>query len=288
MLKAEKLAYTYPLTEAPVFEDISFEVLQGEVCAIIGKNGCGKTTLIKCLTGIFTPQRGHVDIVSPIGYVPQKVNFVYDMTVLDAIVMGRYPYFGAFSMPKKTDYDSAHACADQLKITALLDKNFSKLSGGQQQLVMVARALAVEPQCMVFDEPCSALDYGNQNHILSIISTLKENYTLDPNNIVAVAQSIITTRQQVLGILISTPEECRFYFTEVSVGNSITSRADDGCGLHSRGYLLNFYTNTINFNDILKQAGALLVEDKEECDINLSPELLEKDTFINLLLNNGN
>ncbi len=202
MLKAEKLAYTYPLTEAPVFEDISFEVLQGEVCAIIGKNGCGKTTLIKCLTGIFTPQRGHVDIISPIGYVPQKVNFVYDMTVLDAIVMGRYQYIGAFSMPKKSDYDRARACADQLKITELLDKNFSKLSGGQQQLVIVARALAVDPQCIVFDEPCSALDYGNQNHILSIISTLKENQitaifsTHDPNHALHTADKVLIMNQR--------------------------------------------------------------------------------------------
>lgn len=202
MLTVDNLAYTYPHTQTPVFEDLSFEVPQGEVCAVIGKNGCGKTTLIKCLTGIFTPQRGHVDIVSPIGYVPQKVNFVYDMTVLDAIVMGRYPYIGAFSMPKKADYDIARACADQLTITELLDKTFSKLSGGQQQLVMVARALAVGPHCIVFDEPCSALDYGNQNRILSIISALKEKQitavfsTHDPNHALHTADTVLVMQQR--------------------------------------------------------------------------------------------
>ncbi len=202
MLKADDLAYAYPYTDTLVFEGISFEVPQGEVCAIIGKNGSGKTTLIKCLTGIFTPQRGHVDIVSPIGYVPQKVNFVYDMTVLDAIVMGRYQYIGAFSLPKKSDYAIARACAGQLNITELLEKNFSKLSGGQQQLVMVARALAVEPQCIIFDEPCSALDYGNQNHILSIISALKEKQitaifsTHDPNHALHTADKVLIMQQR--------------------------------------------------------------------------------------------
>jgi ABC-type cobalamin/Fe3+-siderophores transport system ATPase subunit len=149
-----------------------------------------------------TPQRGRVDIASPIGYVPQKVNFIYDMTVLDAIVMGRYAYIGAFSMPKKADYDIARACAERLKITDLLDKTFAKLSGGQQQLVMVARALAVGPQCIIFDEPCAALDYGNQNRILSIIGTLKENQitavfsTHDPNHALHTADKVLIMKQR--------------------------------------------------------------------------------------------
>jgi len=202
MIQAEQLAFAYPDTDTPVFEDISFSVAQGEVCAILGKNGSGKTTCIKCLTGIFKPQRGRLDVVEPIGYVPQKVSLVYDMTVLDAIVMGRYRYNGAFSLPRKADYDVARSCADQLKITDLLEKNFSKLSGGQQQLVMVARALAVEPQCIVFDEPCSALDYGNQNHILSIIGSLREKRitavfsTHDPNHALHTADKVLVIKQR--------------------------------------------------------------------------------------------
>ncbi len=197
MLNVEKLAYTYPKTERPVFKDISLGVMQGEVCAIIGKNGSGKTTLIKCITGIFASQEGNVDVVSPIGYVPQKVNFIYDMSALDAIVMGRYQYIGAFSIPKKADYEIARDSAERLNITDLLDKNISKLSGGQQQLVLVARALAVEPRCIVFDEPCAALDYGNQNKILSIINKLRENKitavfsTHDPNHVIHLADKVL-------------------------------------------------------------------------------------------------
>ena len=200
MLGIENIEYKYPNGKAPVFTGISFSVAQGEVCAILGKNGSGKTTMIKCITGINKPQKGKIDIISPVGYVPQKVNFIYEMTVLDAIVMGRYHYFGAFSMPKKTDYETARACAEKLGITDLLDKVFSQLSGGQHQMVLIARALTVGSKCIVFDEPCSSLDYGNQNNILSIISTLKETNTTavfsthDPNHVIHVADKVLILR----------------------------------------------------------------------------------------------
>jgi iron complex transport system ATP-binding protein len=200
MLSIEKIAYTYPGSDGPVFSDLSLSVGQGEVCAILGKNGSGKTTLIKCLTGILKPQQGTINLVPPVGYVPQKVNFVYDMTVLDAIVMGRYQYFGAFSMPKKEDYETARICAEKVGITDLLDKVFSQLSGGQQQMALIARALTVGSQCIVFDEPCASLDYGNQNHILSIIGTLKATNTTavfsthDPNHVIHVADKALILR----------------------------------------------------------------------------------------------
>jgi len=197
MLNIEKIAYSYPESRHPVFRNISLSVAQGEVCAILGKNGSGKTTLLKCITGINKPQQGKIDILPPVGYVPQKVNFVYDMTVLDTIVMGRYQYIGAFSVPKKSDYEIARICAEKLGITELLDKNFSQLSGGQQQMALIARALTVGSNCIVFDEPCAALDYGNQNHILSVISALKESNTTaifsthDPNHVIHVADKVL-------------------------------------------------------------------------------------------------
>jgi len=200
MLDVEKIEFTYPGSKQAVFRDISFSVAQGEVCALLGKNGSGKTTLIKCITGIHKPQKGKIGIVHPVGYVPQKANFIYDMTVLDAIVMGRYKYIGAFSMPKKKDYETARNCAARLGITDLLEKSFSELSGGQQQMVLIARALSVGSKCIVFDEPCSSLDYGNQNNILSIISALKETNTTvifsthDPNHVIHIAGKVLILR----------------------------------------------------------------------------------------------
>ncbi len=200
MLDIEKIEYSYPNSRQPVFRNVSFSVAQGEVCAILGKNGSGKTTLIKCITGIYKPQKGKISIIPPVGYVPQKINFIFDMTVLDAIVMGRYQYIGAFSTPKKSDYETARACAERLGITDLLDKVFSELSGGQQQMVLIARALTVGSKCIVFDEPCSSLDYGNQNNILSIINTLKETNTTaifsthDPNHVIHIANKVLILR----------------------------------------------------------------------------------------------
>ena len=197
MLKVQHIDFTYPNSEKIILKDLSFEVEAGQTCAILGKNGSGKTTLIKCLAGILTPDAGEVDISKPVGYVPQKVNFVYDMKVLDTIVMGRYQYIGAFSLPKKEDYEIAKECAARLEITHLLDQSFSQLSGGQQQMAIVARALAVGSDCIIFDEPCSALDFGNQNKILSIISQVSHKNitsifsTHDPNHALHIADKVL-------------------------------------------------------------------------------------------------
>ena len=200
MLQVDKITYNYPENKDPVFSNLSLSVAEGEICAILGKNGSGKTTLIKCITGILKPQLGKVNIASRVAYVPQKINLIYDMTVLDAIVMGRYQHFGAFSSPKKSDYVAARASAAKLSITDLLDKNFLQLSGGQQQLVLIARALSVGSTCIVFDEPCASLDYGNQNQILSVIRGLKETNTTvifsthDPNHVIHIADKAMILR----------------------------------------------------------------------------------------------
>lgn len=201
MIKVNQIQFTYPNSKEVVFKDITFDVDLGSVCAIIGKNGCGKTTLIKCMTGILSPELGSIEILQPSGYVPQKVNFIYDMKVLDAIVMGRYHSIGPFSLPQKLDYDIARNCADELKITPLLDKNFSELSGGQQQMVLLARALAVGSECILFDEPFSALDYGNQNQIMAVIKKLsKTNITAifsthDPNHVLHIADKVLIMKE---------------------------------------------------------------------------------------------
>ena len=112
--------------------------------------------------------------------------------------------------------------------------------------------------------------------------TLPQNHMVNPNNVVAVAKSEINKKQKILGLVSITPEEGRFYFSEAYMGNSVTSRSGKGSE-HSRKYLFNFYTDTISLNEILELAGAELVHSREMCDIDLSPESLEKDTIINLV-----
>ena len=107
---------------------------------------------------------------------------------------------------------------------------------------------------------------------------------VDPNNIISVVQSEIDKKQKMLGLLITTTKESRFYFAESAIGNAITSR-NSKLSENSRKYLMGFYQNSIELEDILLKAGAFLTNDKEaDCDIDLSPENLEKDSILNLLL----
>ena len=115
------------------------------------------------------------------------------------------------------------------------------------------------------------------------VKNFRNNYMVDPNNIVSVAQSEISQRQKILGLLITTMKESRFYFVETSIGTSITAR-DSEVSNNSRKYLINFYKDSIELKDILLKAGAKLVDDKDKSDIDLSPENLEKDSILNLLL----
>lgn len=114
------------------------------------------------------------------------------------------------------------------------------------------------------------------------ISNLKENYTVNPNNVIAITQSEMDDKQRILGLLVTTTSECRFYFVESNIGKSISSSNTDFVK-HSRQYLFDFYNNTISLNKILEKAGAKLIEDKEKCDIDLSSEKLEKDTILKLI-----
>jgi len=109
------------------------------------------------------------------------------------------------------------------------------------------------------------------------------NYMVNPNNIVSVVQSEISQKQKILGLLITTMKESRFYFAETSIGRSITS-SNSKVAENSRKYLISFYQNSIEFKDILIKAGAKFVDSKDKRDIDLSPESLEKDSILNLLL----
>jgi hypothetical protein len=110
-----------------------------------------------------------------------------------------------------------------------------------------------------------------------------KNYMVDPNNVICIADSVINQKQKILGMLAVTPDESRFYFAESYLGRSITSSGNEYVR-QSRDYLSAFYKNAISLNDVLKKAGAILVDEKDDCDIDLSPESIDKSTIINLLV----
>lgn len=114
------------------------------------------------------------------------------------------------------------------------------------------------------------------------VNKLYKNFMVNPNNMITTTKSVINTQQKILGLLVTTETENRFYFAETSIGSSITVGYSDHAG-YARKFLSDYYKNSINFRDILIMSGAILVDDKNEADIDLSPEILEKDSFLNIL-----
>ncbi len=171
-----------------VFEDVGFSVGEGEILSILGPNGCGKTTLLKCINALLKLRKGEVliegkrvnslrksDVGKKIGYVPQSHGSTFPYSVLEIVLMGRAPHLGLFSSPSAKDVEIAKEAIEMLGISHLMNRPYSQTSGGEAQLVLIARALAAEPIALLLDEPTSHLDLKNQMVILSFLEKLGEN-----------------------------------------------------------------------------------------------------------------
>jgi iron complex transport system ATP-binding protein len=158
---------------------------QGEVLALLGPNGGGKTTLLKTLLGILAPQQGEVAIdgralatvplrerARLIAYVPQVHMPTFAFTVESVVLMGRTSHGNLFSRPSAHDRMVAARMLEQFGIANLAARPYTMISGGERQLVLLARALAQEPQFVVLDEPTASLDFGNQGKVMREIRAL--------------------------------------------------------------------------------------------------------------------
>jgi len=170
-----------------ILNHISFEVKSGEVMSVLGSNGVGKTTLLKCMMGFLKWQEGQSYVdgtpISEIGskelwkriaYVPQAKGSAFSFTALDMVVLGRSAHIGTFKQPQKEDIDIALSAMEEIGILHLKDKLCTKMSGGELQMVLIARALTVFPEMLVLDEPESNLDFKNQLIILDTIKKLSK------------------------------------------------------------------------------------------------------------------
>ncbi len=183
MLAVEDLAFGYG--RRIVGSGVSFTLDRGEVLCLLGPNGCGKTTLLKTLLGLLPAQAGRVrvegsdlagmrrrDAARLVAYVPQAHAAFFPFTVREVAVMGRASRLNAFATPGPADEAAAERALDTLGIGHLAEADYSRISGGERQLVLIARALAGEPRLLVMDEPTASLDFGNQARVLSQVRRL--------------------------------------------------------------------------------------------------------------------
>ncbi len=168
--------------EEEILTDISFGLPPGQILTILGQNGIGKTTLLKCLLGILPWERGQTLIdgekmnykrhMGRIGYVPQAYKFVFPYTVEETVMMGLAGRIGVFSSPSLRDRKQVEDVLAEMGVAHLKKRPCSQLSGGQLQLVFMARGLVKNPELMILDEPESHLDYKNQIFILKTLQKL--------------------------------------------------------------------------------------------------------------------
>lgn len=170
-----------------IVRGVSFSATHGEFVCIIGANGCGKTTLLKCILGLIAPFSGKVHMegkntlrlsdkerAQMFAYIPQVHTPPFPFSTADVVLMGRTPYIGRFSQIKQEDRKIAWEAMCTLGIEHLAQRTYTKLSGGQQQLILIARALAQQPQLIIMDEPTASLDFGNQQIVLSRMRALAD------------------------------------------------------------------------------------------------------------------
>jgi iron complex transport system ATP-binding protein len=169
----------------PVVSDINIKIKSGEILCLLGPNGSGKTTFLKTILGFLKLQSGQIilngesidhwtgkKMAQNIGYVPQVHTPPFPFTVLDVVTMGRAAHLGIFSSPATSDFILAESMLNTLGIGFLKDCIYTEISGGERQMVLIARALVQQPHILVLDEPTMNLDFGNQARVLKQINHL--------------------------------------------------------------------------------------------------------------------
>jgi len=194
------LSYQYPGREKPVFEHVSLTLKEGELLTILGRNGCGKSTLFACMLGLLRGTAGSIRLdgaeigsLSPkkiaelVGYVPQEHAPAFPYSVFEFVLMGCASGVGLMSHPGKKEEDMAERAIRRMGLSYLKDRPYTELSGGERQQVTIARAIAAEPRVVLFDEPTAHLDFGKQVQAMGIIRELSRSgysvvvTTHDPN-----------------------------------------------------------------------------------------------------------
>ena len=207
------IGYTYKDSSKAALQNITLQIPKGLITSLLGPNGCGKTTFIDILLGWRKPDAGEVLINGKklsaysrrersklISLVPQNEPLQFSFTLLDYVLFGRVPYLPQLGSPGKEDINIALHALETVGLQHLYSRSITSLSGGERQLVMLARSLAQQPEILLLDEPTSSLDPGNTEKVLNILKELgKKGLTIlfsthDPSSAAHIADFIIMLR----------------------------------------------------------------------------------------------
>lgn len=249
MLEVQHLSCGY--AKRTVLKDVSFQLQSGELMCLLGPNGVGKTTLFKTLLGLLPSRTGNIlldgkptrhwsrkDFAQRVGYVPQAHTPPFPFQVKDVVAMGRVAHLGLFSAPKAPDLLIAEQALETLGITHLATASYTEISGGERQLVLIARALAQQPKLLVMDEPTSNLDYGNQLKVMAHVRQIAD--------------------EQNIGILLTThyPNHALLYGTQVlALDRDQSYRLGHPAEVITESYLQQTYQVAVEIHDVTRRDG---------------------------------
>lgn len=189
-ISVDNLSFSYG--NRNVLKQVSFSAEDGQFVSVLGPNGVGKSTLFRCMLGLLSPGEGctrvngkdisHMDaaaLARQIAYIPQSHNPVFNFSVFDMVLMGTTAQMGNFSSPGKAQEQLALAALDKLKILHLKDRGYANISGGERQLILIARAIAQQAKILMMDEPSANLDFGNRIRVMQTVKQLtREGYLI--------------------------------------------------------------------------------------------------------------
>ena len=197
----------------PVIGDVSFTAEKGELLAVLGPNGVGKSTLFRCLLGFLKPVGGEIlvdgkelgaysrrELAKKIAYIPQSHSPAFDHTVLDSVLMGMTAQLRVFEQPGQAQREKALQMLRALGMEKLFDRGCMKISGGERQLMLLARALVQDASMLIMDEPTANLDYGNSCRVMDRVKKLGQTgYTIifsthNPNQAFSYATKVLALK----------------------------------------------------------------------------------------------